>query len=157
MLKKITSIIPHVATLTFVVLLSITTVNGAVAASTETITLFGPESFVKPLGEPVTLTKSVFVPTDAKNIIIWAKTGENGKTQGKNATIQVNNETILTSADFRKSNPVTKPTYLQPGENSIEVSLKGNEGNYIMLYITAEVAKSTLPELPQRPQLPFRK
>lgn len=89
---------------------------------------FGVKQYNKPKGAPVTSSDKFFVPYGSYDHYIFVKNGADGN-EVKNISIEINGEEVVTSADLRSANPLRKPITLQPMENEITVTLKGQGGN----------------------------
>jgi uncharacterized repeat protein (TIGR01451 family) len=107
----------------------------AVASSTAgTFIVFGPQTFVRSTGEPVTVTGSFHVLNPADPFTLTVR--NHGVTS---AVILVNGQTIFAPGDFTGTNTadatLTRPVTLATGSNQIAIELGGEPGTSLTIEI----------------------
>lgn len=95
--------------------------------------VFGPKRYEKAKGSPVTYSESLSVPPG--NYTLTLRSGENGLQEAKNVSLRINGEEIVTSADLRTANPLTRNVWLQ-SSNTIDLILKGKPDTFVVLEIS---------------------
>jgi hypothetical protein len=117
---------------------------GTSPAIAETTTLFGPKTFTKGNGAPVTYNEQFSIPAGASDfqLVVTNGTGEAGEV--KNVTIMLNGVEVVSSKDLRSTGNTQKVlSFSLLPVNDLSVTLKGPGGNGV----TVQLIGTLLPDL----------
>lgn len=109
----------------------------AAAALAAPVAVYGPERFDKPKGGPVEYRRIFNAPDPAGQYRLRVESGADGLQEVKNVTVRLNGMEVVDSAALRAGNPVERPIAVQ-GENTLEVALKGQGGNFVSVTVECE-------------------
>jgi hypothetical protein len=126
-------------------------------ALAESVTIFGPKTFIKDKGAPVTYKEQFTTPAGANNfqLVITNGAGEAGEV--KNVTITLNGLEIVSSSELRSTGNVQKMlSFTLLPVNEISVTLKGPGGNAVAVQLVGTLAPPDLdgPPTDTNPELP---
>ena len=124
-----------------VLLVAFASAAPALSSDTVTLTLFGPESFVRNTGAPSPVVRTFNVPaaqgTFTLDVINGTGAGDNAVSS---AVVDVNGSTILKANDFNQNiSRITRIlTNLGQGANTLSVEVKSIPSSYLTITITGE-------------------
>jgi hypothetical protein len=100
------------------------------------IVLFGPESFIRGTGKPVTVAKDFSVQQQALSYSLRVQNGSpEGEAQVSSATVSLNGSEILGQKDFsQKTRIYEKPVTLNE-DNSLNIKLNSVPGSYLVVSV----------------------
>lgn len=117
-------------------------------ATAGTVTLFGPQQYIRAEGKPATFGTAFRVPPEVSNCRLVVKDGANGPASANNVSVKVNGVEMIDAKALRASDPAQVTVALQ-AENTLFVALKGKPGDQVTVEILGEV-----PDAPPRPEEP---
>ena len=101
------------------------------------LTVFGPRKFIRSTGTPVTETATFSIPSSAVGpYTLTVVNGEaNGDWRVTSGVVKFNGQTIFTHNDFKKKVAVLEKTVTLTTTNTLEVTLEGKPGTYIIIAV----------------------
>lgn len=119
------------------------------SAFAEQVLIFGPMTYAKDFGKPVTYKDSFTVPTGVDNIKLFVKNGSGDAGEVKNVSISLNGVEVVTSADLRHTTSTEKTiNYRRNTTNTISVTIKGEGGTAVVVEMYGDKLVVTPPQPP---------
>lgn len=106
-------------------------------ACAETVAVFGPKQYAKPLDQSITHVDAFRIPDDVKNCNLWLKNGTNEKDAIKDFSIHINGAEIINSRNLTNRNaPIS--INIPVKQNIIKVLLRGQGGGQLTIGVVGE-------------------
>lgn len=121
-------------------------------ATAATFTLFGPVTYVRSTGEPMTVLDSFSVPNPAGPYLARIESGGGGAPAVASATVRINGVSVVASRAFRGVPHLIEESIELEATNQIAVQLRGQPGGVFTLEILGidddppEIVASASPE-----------
>lgn len=125
-------------------------------AGAETVAVFGPKLYLKPLDRAITHADAFRIPDDVKNCNLWLKNGSNEKNVVADFSIYVNGVELITSRNLKNRNaPIS--ISIPEKQNIIKVLLRGQGSGQLTIGVVGEKQERDVNFVPPpRPELPSR-
>lgn len=127
-------------------------VTAALPAFASTVSIFGPQEFVRSEGKPEVINTTFNLPNGVTQCQLIVTGADGGPLAANNVSVQINGVEMPGSKELRENSQQQRPVTLQ-AENSLVVTLKGKPGDAVTVTITGEV-QDTPPPRPPRPTMP---
>lgn len=118
-------------------------------ALAKTVTLFGPQTFVRAEGKPQLFRSSFPLPPSVTECRLIATTDDGSPLSANNVSIGVNGVEMIDAKELRKADGNAQEGVVLKSENSLEVVLKGKPGDSVSISVIG-----TAPDEPAKPPRP---
>jgi hypothetical protein len=119
----------------------------------QTVNVFGPKTYNKERGAPVTYTDDFVVPTGTTNFQLVVKNGTEEAGAVKNVTILLNDVEVVSSSDLKGTDEAIKNVTFLP-DNRLSVTLKGQGGNAVSVQLIGQAMVMPTPPPAPMPMMP---
>ena len=116
-------------------------------AQAQTLSVFGPQKYVRGTGKPLPSYASFRVPSEVTGCTLVVKDGANGPLSANNVSVTVNGVEMVGAKSLRAAGSVQTAVALHR-ENNLRVIVNGKPGDSIIVEILGEVPDLPLPGQP---------
>lgn len=118
-------------------------------ALAKSVTLFGPQTFVRAEGKPQLFRSSFPLPPSVTECRLIATTDDGSPLSANNVSISVNGVEMIDAKELRNADGSAQEGVALKAENALEIVLKGKPGDTVTVSVVG-----TAPDGPVKPTRP---